>query len=301
MAGDWIKMTTGLRTHPKVVRMASALRADKLRVIGGLFAVWSIFDAHSADGMLEGYSFKLMDDELAWRGFCAAMQGIGWLDETPGGLVVPRYDEHHSAGAKRRALDTERKRVDRKGGKSSASGPQSVLDLSASDADKKRTREEKRREEPSITDGEDSTTVAPTAAPPPPDCDDGLPEPTQAGRACLACRGANVHDVNPAHPELLRLLADGATPEEIGATAVECAARGRPRFAYVLATVGRRRSEAAAGRPVGSVAAPVAGCVTVPSRDAERTAELLRQQAERGVARPSPEVLERLRSIRGQA
>ena len=82
--------------------------------------------------------------------------------------------------------------------------------------------------------------------PPPPDqSEDQPPQPTAAGRACLACRGANVHDVNPSHPDLLRLLAAGVTPEEIGATAAECSAKGKPRFAYVLATVERRRSEAA--------------------------------------------------------
>ncbi len=44
MAGDWIKMRAGLQTHPKVVRLTSALKADKLRVIGGLHAVWCLFD-----------------------------------------------------------------------------------------------------------------------------------------------------------------------------------------------------------------------------------------------------------------
>ncbi|MQI04921.1 hypothetical protein EI057_02935 [Escherichia coli] len=32
MAGDWIKMRADLHTHPKVVRMASALKADRLRI-----------------------------------------------------------------------------------------------------------------------------------------------------------------------------------------------------------------------------------------------------------------------------
>ena len=31
MASDWIKMRSDLFTHPKVVRMASALKADKKR------------------------------------------------------------------------------------------------------------------------------------------------------------------------------------------------------------------------------------------------------------------------------
>ena len=47
MAGDWIKMRGDLGTHPKVVRIMSALKADRLRVVGGLHAVWSLFDAHS--------------------------------------------------------------------------------------------------------------------------------------------------------------------------------------------------------------------------------------------------------------
>jgi len=143
MAGDWIKMSVGLRTSPKVVRISSALRADRLRVIGGLFAVWSVFDAHSPDGLLEGYTLEAMDEELAWPGFSTAMQAVGWLEESESGLAAPRYDTHNGASAKRRAMESERKRA----GRDSADCPQDVRDLSASDADKKRTREEKRREE----------------------------------------------------------------------------------------------------------------------------------------------------------
>lgn len=44
MAGDWIKMRIDLQTHPKVFRMVSALKADRLRIIGGLHIAWSIFD-----------------------------------------------------------------------------------------------------------------------------------------------------------------------------------------------------------------------------------------------------------------
>lgn len=114
------------------------------------------------------------------------------------------------------------------------------------------------RSTPPIKDGEFSTTAAPGATDPPaqPDDPEPPPAPSLAGRACLACRGANVHDVNPSHPDLLRLLAAGVTPEEIGATAAECAGKGKARFAYVLATVERRRSEAAA-RPVAPAAGPV--------------------------------------------
>lgn len=133
MAGDWIKMRSDLFTHPKVVRMASALKADKLRTVGGLMSVWCLFDEHSIDGELEGYTFDEVDDHLRWSGFSAAMCAIGWLSETEKGLSLPEFDTHNGQSAKRRAQDADRKREVRK--------------VSASDADEKRTREEKRREE----------------------------------------------------------------------------------------------------------------------------------------------------------
>jgi hypothetical protein len=144
MAGDWIKMRMDLQTHPKVVRMMSALRADKFRVIGGLHAVWSVFDAHSEDGVLDGYTPEAMDAVIGWPGFTQAMLSIGWIssegDET---LVMPRFDEHNGKSSKRRAQETVRKRESRK----SDDEQSNVVEMSAFDADEKRTREEKRRED----------------------------------------------------------------------------------------------------------------------------------------------------------
>lgn len=133
MAGDWIKMRADLHTHPKVVRIMSALKADRLRVIGGLHAVWCLFDAHSTDGKLDGYTTDALDILIGWHGFSGAMVNIGWLEVDGESLTTPGFDEHNGQSAKRRAQESERKRTDRK--------------TSASDADKLRTREEKRREE----------------------------------------------------------------------------------------------------------------------------------------------------------
>ncbi|MDA8485136.1 DnaT-like ssDNA-binding domain-containing protein [Pseudomonas resinovorans] len=133
MAGDWIKMRTDLLTSPKVIRMASALKADRFRIVGGLLSVWSLFDSHSEDGSLSGYSLEALDDLAAWPGFSAAMVDVGWLIDTGDSLQLPRFEAHNGASAKRRAQDKDRKQNDRK--------------MSGSDADKKRTREEKRREE----------------------------------------------------------------------------------------------------------------------------------------------------------
>lgn len=136
MAGDWIKMRGDLGTHPKVVRIMSALKADRLRVVGGLHAVWSLFDAHSEDGVLDGYTLEALDNMIAWPGFAAQMVRVEWLVENAESLSVPRFDEHNGQSAKRRATETQRKREAR-----------SVCKVSAPNADKKRSREEKRRED----------------------------------------------------------------------------------------------------------------------------------------------------------
>ena len=133
MAGDWIKMRADLHTHPKVVRMASALKADRLRIVGGLHSAWCLFDVHSVDGLLDGYSAETLDDLIGFHGFSRAMIAVGWLEENGESLVMPRFEAHNGQSAKRRAQDADRKRNVRK--------------ASASDADKKRTREEKRRED----------------------------------------------------------------------------------------------------------------------------------------------------------
>lgn len=141
MAGDWIKMRCELQTHPKIVRILSATKSDKFRVIGGLHAVWSVFDAHSKDGSLFGYTPETLDHVIGWDGLSQALLLVNWLvydgEET---LMLPEFDEHNSKSAKRRAEDQKRKRDGRK-------SPQSVADENGQNADKMRTREEKRREE----------------------------------------------------------------------------------------------------------------------------------------------------------
>ena len=141
-------MRVDLQSHPKVVRILSAMRpndvhnkTDKFRVIGGLHSVWSVFDAHCEDGILNGYTPETLDHVIGWDGFSGAMISVGWLIENNGvSLAMPEFSEHNGQSAKRRAEDQKRKRDSR-------SSTESVRNLSANDSDKKRTREEKSREE----------------------------------------------------------------------------------------------------------------------------------------------------------
>lgn len=58
MAGDWIKMRADLHTHPKVVRMASALKADRLRIVGGLHSAWCLFDSRWTPSLEDWEPYK---------------------------------------------------------------------------------------------------------------------------------------------------------------------------------------------------------------------------------------------------
>ena len=221
MAGDWIKMRADLFTHPKVVRMMSALKADKFRTVGGLMSVWCLFDVHSEDGRLLGYTIEALDEIAAWPGFSAAMMSVSWLEVDEHGVPsLPRFSHHNGQSAKRRAQDSERKREAR-----------GVRKVSALDADETRTREEKRREEEKNREIARAQELA-----------------TIGGSACRAMRDAGVpaERLNPMHAELLAAIESGATPAEFGATAAELLASGKPaNMAYIIRTVMSRREASA--------------------------------------------------------
>lgn len=113
MAGDWIKMRSDLLTHPKVVRMAGALKVDRLRTVGALYAVWCLFDAHTEDGKLHGYTDDVLNDMVGLKGCAAAMRSVGWLQSDADGLAMPEFTEHNGKSAKVRAEDSKRKRIER--------------------------------------------------------------------------------------------------------------------------------------------------------------------------------------------
>ncbi len=110
MAICWIRLRMDLHNHPKVVRMMSALDADRFAVVGGLHAAWGVFDLHTTDGVLKGCKLEHLDKMIGWDGFAAAMAAVEWLAETPAGLAMPSFDTHNDKAAKRRIDETERKR-----------------------------------------------------------------------------------------------------------------------------------------------------------------------------------------------
>lgn len=163
MAEPWIKMRTNLSTSPKVVRISSALKADRLRVVGGLHSAWSLFDQHSEDGILVGYSPETLDELIGWPGFTAAMIAVEWAIYDGESLSLPRYEDHNGQSAKRRAMDADRKKE--------------VRNASASKADKKRTRGEESRGDKKLGEPNGSPLSETGVSDPP--ADDGDAKPTK--------------------------------------------------------------------------------------------------------------------------
>lgn len=150
MAGDWIKMRGNLWDDPRVGAIVDATDSSEAAVVGALYWLWSTADQHTEDGCMPGLTLRQIDRKTGVPGFAAAMVSIGWITETPQGIVIAKFEEHNGTSAKRRATDAQRKANSR--------------NVSASDADKAQTedgqntptlgareREEKRREEENTT------------------------------------------------------------------------------------------------------------------------------------------------------
>lgn len=133
MADDWIKFRKDLLTSPRIVRIASALRADRLRTVGAVMSVWCLFDDHTEDGTLPGYSPEVLDELSGQPGIARAMEAVGWLRITNEGIEAVNFTEHNGQTAKKRAQDAVRKMSARKADKRPAeertkSGPEKEKD-----------------------------------------------------------------------------------------------------------------------------------------------------------------------------
>jgi hypothetical protein len=157
MAGDWIKMRHSLASDPDVIAVAINLEIDEDTLVGKLHRLWSWFDIHTTNGHAKSVTAIWLDCHCRCSGLCQELVRVGWLDIHDGGVSVPNFDRHNGDPAKKRALDSERKRKSRKDKERLASGeqkqiegekhPESVLKLSRSQADKSGTRGEERRGE----------------------------------------------------------------------------------------------------------------------------------------------------------
>lgn len=111
MAGEFIMLRNELRTDPRVRRIARTCGIPINHAIGCLFALWSDADQFTLDGRSVPMTKHDLDEDSGVEGFADAVEDVDWLEvEEDGRLTIPRWDDHNSKTAKRRATEKKRKR-----------------------------------------------------------------------------------------------------------------------------------------------------------------------------------------------
>lgn len=107
-------MRHDLDDDPHVLRAQELLGiADIDLLIGKLRRLWKHGDQHTVDGFIAFGNPGMIDRIVRMEGFAVALENVGWLEFSERGCLIPRFEEHNSKSAKRRALDAARKRASR--------------------------------------------------------------------------------------------------------------------------------------------------------------------------------------------
>ena len=131
-AKPWIKMRTDLWDDPRVSALCDALATDEAHIIGALYRLWSMADAHSTDGELIGLTANAVDRKCGLPGFAAALESVGWLATGDAGVTIPDFGIHNGQSAKSRAQTCLRQQARRKKQTGEADVSRTQRDTSAS-------------------------------------------------------------------------------------------------------------------------------------------------------------------------
>lgn len=147
MAGDWIKWAKGLGKKREVIAIASALGVDRRVIATACMEVWEWADDNTEDGHVPSVTEDFVDCHAGVPKFAEQLRAHGWLlSDGAGGIIFPKFERHNGESAKKRCLDAERKRKQRK----------NVTKMSRDKRDKSVTRgEESERREEKITSREE--------------------------------------------------------------------------------------------------------------------------------------------------
>lgn len=169
-AKPWLKMRTDLWDDPRVAATCDALEIDEARVIGGLYRLWSIADAHSVDGHLPGVTVSTVDRKTGIAGFATALASVRWLFISDDGVTIPDFEVHNGQSAKSRAQNSLRQQARRSRKIADSDASRTKRDSNASDTRPQcvtgmtrldKSREEKNKQEPpppsDSTSGEPAT------------------------------------------------------------------------------------------------------------------------------------------------
>ncbi|WP_284076323.1 HNH endonuclease [Herbaspirillum aquaticum] len=108
MAGDWIRMRSGLEKTLMVMQIAKSLGISKEAVIFDLYRTASWFMEHGKQGKLQ-HDLRVLDAYLGRPGFAAALIAVSWAEQSDGAAILKGFC---SVSAERKSLGrTIRKKV----------------------------------------------------------------------------------------------------------------------------------------------------------------------------------------------
>jgi len=113
MAGHWIEWEKGLVRKPEVLRIARALQCTPHHAAACCMLVWEWAEDVTENGIIPGITAADVSFAAGVEGIGQAMLAAGWLVETGDAVILPNWDRHNGAPAKRRALNALRMRMER--------------------------------------------------------------------------------------------------------------------------------------------------------------------------------------------
>ncbi len=115
MAGDWIKWVKGLSRRREVIVLARKLNMSRREAATACMEIWEWADNETHDGHVRGATRDDIDLMLGLTGFAAALEApeVGWLKVNSVGVTFTNWDRNNSESAKRRALESRKKRRQR--------------------------------------------------------------------------------------------------------------------------------------------------------------------------------------------
>lgn len=180
---SWIKLREDLHDDPAVVTISARCGVTIFHAVGVVARVWAWAGRLSVDGKVPHATAGMIDTITHTPGLADAMQAVGWLIIGESHLRFPKWDRHNGEAAKARAMDAERKRLERldaaaggkgkKAGKGKSERPDPVQDSPDARPEKSgrssdQIRGEERREEEIRGEKNPHTPPAGAGSPPPP-------------------------------------------------------------------------------------------------------------------------------------
>ena len=144
MAGEWIKIDSGIHRKPEVFALARRLNRPVDEIVGFLVRFWIWADQSTVDGSVDHMQSTDVDTVVGVPGFAEALISVKWMqnDRSGIGILIPNFSRHNGESAKKRIQQNAAQARWRANVEGRASTGAST---------KSSTREEKRREEKNTT------------------------------------------------------------------------------------------------------------------------------------------------------